>query len=91
MCDTAKITSPLAELKLKLIKNNESGVTWRWELRWFGAHVPAQELLGCLQWDAPLGCCGMVFLSIFLVGVAFKMDQLPNLCYTNANASAREG
>lgn len=27
----------------------------------------------------------------FLVGLAFNVDRLPYLCYTNASASAREG
>lgn len=39
-CDRGKVTISLSELKLKLIKNNESGVTWWWQL-------PTQELLGC--------------------------------------------
>lgn len=39
MCDRAKITISLSELKLKLIKNNESGVTWWRELLRLGAHV----------------------------------------------------
>lgn len=35
-----KVTISQSELKLELIKNNESGVTWWWQL-------PTLELLSC--------------------------------------------
>lgn len=83
-CDRGKVTISLSELKLKLIKNNESGVTWWWQL-------PTQELLGC----GVMGQENSSFLGVsssffyFWVEFASNVDQPSELFPTSAGA--REG
>lgn len=86
MSDPAGIARSLPELKLKLIKHNESGLKWQWEQLWLGSCARP----GAVGWVRQMILLQTLLLLhvplCFLPGLHLAH---PDLCYTNVSAGAR--